>query len=72
MSKEIRKAVAYLRTSTKANVGANKDSNKRQRAARCGFGERGARASSRCRASPKQWAKTVIVESPNRFALQAQ
>jgi len=33
MIKEIRKAVAYLRTSSKANVGADKDSDKRQRAA---------------------------------------
>ena len=30
MSKEIRNAVAYLRTSSKANVGADKDSDKRQ------------------------------------------
>ena len=33
MGKELRKAVAYLRTSSKANVGADKDSDKRQRAA---------------------------------------
>jgi hypothetical protein len=33
MSKEIRKAVVYLRTSSKANVGADKDSDQRQRAA---------------------------------------
>jgi hypothetical protein len=33
MSREIRKAVAYLRTSSKANVGPEKDSDKRQRAA---------------------------------------
>ena len=33
MSKEIRKAVAYLRTSSEANVGADKDSDKRQLAA---------------------------------------
>jgi hypothetical protein len=29
----IRKAVAYLRTSSRTNVGADKDSDKRQRAA---------------------------------------
>jgi len=33
VGKELRKAVAYLRTSSKANVGADKDSDKRQRAA---------------------------------------
>ena len=33
VSKEVRKAVAYLRTSSRANVGADKDSDKRQRAA---------------------------------------
>ncbi|HME83626.1 MAG TPA: recombinase family protein [Roseiarcus sp.] len=33
MSKEVRKAVAYLRTSSRANVGADEDSDKRQRAA---------------------------------------
>ena len=33
MSREIRKAVAYLRTSSRTNVGADKDSDKRQRAA---------------------------------------
>jgi hypothetical protein len=33
VGKEVRKAVAYLRTSSKANVGADKDSDKRQRAA---------------------------------------
>lgn len=33
MGKEIRKAVAYLRTSSRTNVGADKDSDKRQRAA---------------------------------------
>ena len=33
MTKETRKAVAYLRTSSRANVGADKDSDKRQRAA---------------------------------------
>ena len=33
MGKEIRKAAAYLRTSSEANVGADKDSDKRQRSA---------------------------------------
>ena len=33
MAKETRKALAYLRTSSRANVGADKDSDKRQRAA---------------------------------------
>jgi DNA invertase Pin-like site-specific DNA recombinase len=33
MGKEIKKAVAYLRTSSRTNVGADKDSDKRQRAA---------------------------------------
>ena len=32
MGKEIKKAVAYLRTSSRTNVGADKDSDKRQRA----------------------------------------
>ena len=34
MGKEIRKAVAYLRTSSRTNVGADKDSDKRQRSHR--------------------------------------
>jgi butyrate kinase len=33
MAKEFKPAVAYLRTSSAANVGADKDSDKRQRAA---------------------------------------
>ena len=33
MAKELKPAVAYLRTSSAANVGADKDSDKRQRAA---------------------------------------
>ena len=33
MSKKVEPAVAYLRTSSAANVGADKDSDKRQRAA---------------------------------------
>ncbi len=39
-SKEKTKAVAYLRTSSAANVGADKDSDKRQRAAIEGFAKR--------------------------------
>ncbi len=89
MSK-IRKAVAYLRTSSKANVGADKDSDKRQRAAidayakaagfeivgefydaavsgadpitdRLGFTEMLERLLA-------NGARTIIVESPDRFA----
>ena len=33
MARELKPAVAYLRTSSAANVGADKDSDKRQRAA---------------------------------------
>jgi DNA invertase Pin-like site-specific DNA recombinase len=90
MSKEVRKAVAYLRTSSRTNVGADKDSDKRQRAAieayakaagyeiidtfydaavsgadpvgeRSGFAEMLERLMS-------NGAKTIIVESPDRFA----
>jgi len=90
MAREIKKAVAYLRTSSAANVGADKDSEKRQRAAiqayakaagyelvgeyydaavsgadlitdRPGFTEMLARLLS-------NGARTVIVESPDRFA----
>src|SRR5271166_3117090 len=90
MGKEIKKAVAYLRTSSRTNVGADKDSDKRQRAAieayaeaagyeiaetfydaavsgadpvgaRPGFAEMLARLLS-------NRARTIIVESPDRFA----
>ncbi len=90
MSKEIRKAVAYLRTSCAANVGADKDSDKRQLAAihafakaagfevvaayydaavsgadpvteRPGFMEMLSRVVA-------NGAKTILVESPDRFA----
>jgi DNA invertase Pin-like site-specific DNA recombinase len=90
VSREIRKAVAYLRTSSRTNVGADKDSDKRQRAAieayaraagyeivetfydaavsgadpvseRSGFAEMLERLMSNS-------AKTIIVESPDRFA----
>lgn len=90
MAKEMRKAVAYLRTSSAANVGADKDSDKRQLAAirayaksagfevvdiyydaavsgadpvteRPGFMEMLNRVVS-------NGAKTILVESPDRFA----
>ena len=90
MSREIRKAVAYLRTSSRTNVGADKDSDKRQRAAieayakaagyelvdtfyaaavsgadpvseRSGFAQMLERLMS-------NGARTIIVESPDRFA----
>jgi DNA invertase Pin-like site-specific DNA recombinase len=41
MPKDLEPAVAYLRTSSAANVGAGKDSEKRQRAAIEAFAERG-------------------------------
>jgi DNA invertase Pin-like site-specific DNA recombinase len=90
VGKEIGKAVAYLRTSSRTNVGADKDSDKRQRAAieaygkaagfqivgefydaavsgadpvseRSGFAEMLERLMS-------NGARTIIVESPDRFA----
>ena len=90
MAKEILKAVAYLRTSSAANVGSDKDSDKRQLAAinafanangfqvvgvyydaavsgadpvteRPGFMDMLARVVS-------NGAKTILVESPDRFA----
>jgi len=90
MSQERRKAVAYLRTSSKTNVGPDKDSDKRQLAAieahakahgfdivatfydaavsgadpvtdRPGFAEMLERLMS-------NGARTIIVESPDRFA----
>jgi DNA invertase Pin-like site-specific DNA recombinase len=90
MGKEVKKAVAYLRTSSRTNVGADKDSDKRQRAAieayakasgyeivdtfydaavsgtdpvgaRRGFAEMLERLMS-------NGARTIIVESPDRFA----
>jgi DNA invertase Pin-like site-specific DNA recombinase len=90
VGKEIRKAVAYLRTSSRTNVGADKDSDKRQRAAieayakaagyeiveefydaavsgadpvseRSGFAQMLERLMS-------NGARTIIVESPDRFA----
>jgi DNA invertase Pin-like site-specific DNA recombinase len=90
MSQERRKAVAYLRTSSKTNVGVDKDSDKRQLAAieayaktaaleivetyydaavsgadpvteRAGFVEMLERLMS-------NGARTIVVESPDRFA----
>jgi DNA invertase Pin-like site-specific DNA recombinase len=75
-------AVAYLRTSSAANVGADKDSDKRQRAAIEAFAKHarftivdeyydaavsGADPVS-APALPANGAKTIIVESPDRFA----
>ncbi len=90
MAKELKKAVAYLRTSSAANVGADKDSDKRQLEAirafaaaagyevvasyydaavsgadpvteRAGFMEMLGRVTT-------NGAKTILVESPDRFA----
>ena len=90
MPKGMKTAVAYLRTSSAANVGTDKDSDKRQRAAieayakRAGFAivdeyydkavsgadpidqRRGFREMLQRLAA--NGAKTIIVESPDRFA----
>jgi DNA invertase Pin-like site-specific DNA recombinase len=90
MAKEFKPAVAYLRTSSGANVGTDKDSDKRQRAAiqafakRAGFsivGEYYDKAVSGAdridqrrgftemlQRLASNGAKTIIVESPDRFA----
>ena len=86
MGKEIRKAAAYLRTSSEANVGADKDSDKRQRSAieacakggelrdrrdllrRCGERLRSRRRAPRLRRVLNNGVRTIIVESPDRFA----
>jgi DNA invertase Pin-like site-specific DNA recombinase len=90
MAKESRPAVAYLRTSSAANVGADKDSDKRQRGAIDGFAKRAGfiiiaeyydKAVSGADAIDQRpgfaemlqrlalnGAKTIIVESPDRFA----
>jgi DNA invertase Pin-like site-specific DNA recombinase len=90
MAKELRPAVAYLRTSSAANVGDEKDSDKRQRAAiaayckRAGFAlvdeyyDKAVSGADRIDARPgfremlqrlaSNGAKTIIVESPDRFA----
>src|SRR5271165_921675 len=88
MSKALRKAVAYLRTSSKANVGADKDSDKRPRS-RHTRRRRVSRSSRRTYdaavsgADPvndrpgftemlerllSNGARTILVESPDRFA----
>ncbi|WP_245409378.1 recombinase family protein [Methyloceanibacter sp. wino2] len=90
MSKQMKPAVAYLRTSSATNVGADKDSDKRQRAAIEAFAERAGfqivdeyydRAVSGAdlvdqrpgfaemlQRLASNGAKTIIVESPDRFA----
>jgi len=90
MAKELKPAVAYLRTSSAANVGAHKDSDKRQRAAieayakRAGFTlvaeyyDKAVSGADRIDDRPgfremlqhlvSNGAKTIIVESPDRFA----
>ncbi len=90
MAKHLTKAVAYLRTSSAGNVGADKDSDKRQRAAidayakAAGYeivaefydaavsgadpvGERPGFAAM-LEALLANGARTIIVESPDRFA----
>ena len=90
MAKTLQPAVAYLRTSSAANVGADKDSDKRQRAAieafakRAGFTmvdeyyDKAVSGADRIDERPgfremlqrlaAKGAKTIIVESPDRFA----
>ena len=90
MAKRIQPAVAYLRTSSAANVGVDKDSDKRQRAAieayakRAGFTlvdeyyDKAVSGADRIDERPgfremlqrlaSNGAKTIIVESPDRFA----
>jgi DNA invertase Pin-like site-specific DNA recombinase len=90
MAKAFQPAVAYLRTSSAANVGADKDSDKRQRAAIEAFAKRAGftvvdeyydkavsgadrideRAGFRemLQRLASNGAKTIIVESPDRFA----
>ena len=90
MAKKLKPAVAYLRTSSAASVGADKDSDKRQRAAIEGFAKRASftivdeyydkavSGADRIDERPgfaemmqrlaSNTAKTIIVESPDRFA----
>jgi DNA invertase Pin-like site-specific DNA recombinase len=90
MAKGVKAAVAYLRTSSAANVGADKDSDKRQRSAIAAFAKRAGftivaeyydkavsgadRIDHRpgfaemLRRLAADSAKTIIVESPDRFA----
>ena len=90
MAKGLQPAVAYLRTSSAANVGADKDSDKRQRSAIAAFAKQsrftvvdeyydaavsGADPvdqrpgfAEMLRRLAANGAKTIIVESPDRFA----
>jgi DNA invertase Pin-like site-specific DNA recombinase len=90
MARELKPAVAYLRTSSAANVGPDKDSDKRQRTAveayakRAGFKiiaeyyDKAVSGADRIDVRPgfremlqklaADGAKTIIVESPDRFA----
>src|SRR5262245_33348770 len=90
MAKRLQSAVAYLRTSSAANVGADKDSDKQQRAAIQAFAKHagftlvgeyydaavsGADSvdqrpgfAEMLRHLAANGAKTIIVESPDRFA----
>ena len=90
MVREFKPAVAYLRTSSAANIGADKDSDKRQRIAieafarRAGFSlvgeyyDKAVSGADRIDERPGfremlqrlalNGAKTIIVESPDRFA----
>ena len=90
MTKRCELAVAYLRTSSATNVGADKDSDKRQRVAigtfakRAGFNivveyyDKAVSGADRVDQRPGfaemlqrlavDGAKTIIVESPDRFA----
>ena len=90
MAKRVEPAVAYLRTSSAANVGADKDSDKRQRAAIEAFAKRAGftiveeyydaavsgadpvdQRPGFCEMLQRlatNGAKTIIVESPDRFA----
>lgn len=90
MARERIKAVAYLRTSSAANVGQDKDSDKRQRAAITAFAKANGyeivdeyydpavsgadpvherpRFMEMLRRVASNGAKTIIVESPDRFA----
>ena len=90
MANKLRLAVAYLRTSSAANVGADKDSDKRQRAAIEAFAKRAGftiveeyydaavsgadpvdQRPGFCEMLQRlatNGAKTIIVESPDRFA----
>ena len=90
MPRRVEPAVAYLRTSSATNVGANKDSDKRQRAAIEAFAksagftlvaeyyDKAVSGADRIDQRPgfremlqrlaTNGAKTIIVESPDRFA----